>query len=200
MALVILDWWQDLNVVQTLWVHKPRLLTRHCAGCSGSIMVWDVFTWHGPGLLVYLNILLTSYCYVALLRNCWYTFMDSMYPNDDWLFQKENTMYNQAHHAHNLFEEYSDNFWWMVWTQLSSILCWWIDLSTTVEVYSSTQDTAPTNIRELQTAIEMAWLKISPEVFSPLVESISCCVASLCQVTGVQHNTKWLSACQCIFF
>jgi hypothetical protein len=42
-----------------------------------------------------------------------------------------------------------------------------------------TEDTAPTNTRELWAPIQTAWLNISPEVVRPLVESMPRRVAAL---------------------
>jgi hypothetical protein len=59
---------------------------------GGSILVLGVFTWHGLGLLLRLNMSLNGDCYVALFGDHSQPFMDFMYPQNDGLSQQDSTL------------------------------------------------------------------------------------------------------------
>lgn len=58
-----------------------------------------------------------------------------------------------------------------------------------LEKFIHMQDPTSTNIRELRTAIKMAWLKIILEIW-PVVESMTNWVTALCQVEEIDSDTR----------
>ncbi|GBL75452.1 hypothetical protein AVEN_194631-1 [Araneus ventricosus] len=88
--------------------------------CGGSIIEWAVFTWHGLGPVVKLKQSLTGNYYVELLGDHLQTFMDFMYPDNEGIFQDDNTPYHWAKIICNLFKEHSGQFQQMIWPPRSS--------------------------------------------------------------------------------
>ncbi|KFM59538.1 Transposable element Tc1 transposase, partial [Stegodyphus mimosarum] len=85
-----------------------------------SIMVWDVFTWHGLGPLVQLNRLLTGNGYVQLLGVHLQPFMDFTYSNNDGIFMDDNAPCHRATIVRDWLEEHSGQFPRMIWPPRSS--------------------------------------------------------------------------------
>lgn len=67
--------------------------------------------WHGLGLMVCVNMSLTTDWYIALLYDCLHSLMDDMYPYNAGLFQQGKLLSPVAQHQ---FKEHSRDFWWMM--------------------------------------------------------------------------------------
>lgn len=130
---------------------------------SGSIIVWNVFTWHKSSLLVCLNMSLTSNSDSALLCDHLHLFMNFMYLNNDGKMHFVIRVKLRRYGLRSILK--TSNKWhgyyiYLTWVQLHIYGTWLRGLL----VYK---------FQYLHIA-EVLRNSISPEVFQPLFESMLC--------------------------
>lgn len=106
----------------------------------------------------------------------------SMYHSNDGLSQKDNKLTRID--LRIILENSNEGCSYYIfptWAQSSTL--------GVVEKFIYMQDLVPINIWELWTVIEMVLFNISLQVFWPLVEMKSCCVAALVGLERILHNT-----------
>jgi len=81
----------------------PLCLVATVQAGGGSLMVWEIFSWHTLGLLVPIVHRLNATAYPSIVSGHVHPFMTTMYPSSDGYFQQDNAP------CHNWFLEHDNS-------------------------------------------------------------------------------------------
>nr|KAF6360135.1 hypothetical protein mMyoMyo1_011093 [Myotis myotis] len=152
-------------------MHPTCMSTTLQAG-GGSVMVWDMFSWHDSGPLIHVEQPLNSTTYLSIVADQVHIIMLMAYPNGDGFFQQDNAPCHGAHIVQECFQEHEGDFTLLRWPPPSPDLNPIKDLWD--EVKRAIRQLVPqtSNLTEMDSAINQAWYQIRLITFQHLVESM----------------------------
>jgi len=145
-----------------------------------------IFSWHTLGPLVPIGHRLNAMAYLKIVSDHVHPFMATMYPSSDGYFQQDNAPCHKAWIISNCFFEHDNEFTVLKWPPRSPDLNPIKHLWDVVKQELRALDVHPTNLHQLQDAIQSIWANISKECFQLLVESMPRRIKAVLKAKGGQ--------------
>jgi len=162
----------------------PSCLVTTVQASGGGVMVWGMFFLAHFRPFVPIGHRLNATAYLRIVSDHVHPFMATMYPSSDAYYQQDNAPCHKSRIISNWFLEHDDEFTVLKWPPQSPDLNPIEHLWDEVERDLGALYVHPTNLHQLQDAIQSIWANISKEWFQHLVESMPCRIMAVLKVKG----------------
>lgn len=150
----------------------PTCIATTLQAGGGNVMVWGMFSWYGMGPLIRVDKRLNAQGYLSIIADQVHPIMLMMYPATDGVFQHDNAPSHRAGIVDRWFEEHDSDFSVLSWPAQSPDLNPIENLWDEVERGIRKLNPLPSNLKELEDAVQRIWSQVPHTTYQHLIESM----------------------------
>jgi hypothetical protein len=151
---------------------------------TGSAMVWAAVSWYSVGPIITFHGQISARKYVDRLGNLVHPMIQTLFPNNDAVFQDDNAPIHIAGTTQSWFEKHEGELQHLSWPAESSDLNITEPLWSVLEIRMRNRFPPPTHLQQLENVLEEEWYKIPVKTAQNLYESIPRRITAVLKAKG----------------